>query len=378
MLVCCSSGDSALLDGSSQSDATLGDAGTASDGDHPPIFSRLFVSHMGGVAIWDHAEQLAADVAPNVQLTNEALSGAHALALANNRLLVAGEDPAAALVAFDGADTLSAGATAVAKIPRLPPLDGGGSTVPFGRLVVDAGDRLWARLGAGPHYGDGVALFNGASTLGSTSTAQAVFTHPWHQLAGYAFDPVGGRLFVSQLSGAGLLVWNDAAQATGARSHDFVLSGAVNNWMTIEGTRLHGVGVDNNGMSNGIRIWQPVSTLSAPTEPAITNRKLIGPAYVSYLALRDDTLAVAIENYGVYIYLGASALTADTPPSVQIIDPALSEPVVVTKLALTADGRLYVLLPDRVLVFRDVTTAPVLAATLKSSLSKPTDLMVLE
>jgi len=336
---------------------------------------------MGGVAIWDHPEQLTADVAPNVQLTNDDLAeGAHALALAGNRLLVSAEKPAAALLAFDAADSLGSGATAVAKIPRLPPVDGSVSSTPFNSLTVDAGDRLWARLGDSPSagYGDGVALFNGASTLGSTSTAQALFTHPWHQVWGYAFDPVGGRLFASQGSGAGLLVWNDAAHATGARSHDFVLGNAVSSWMSVQDTRLYGVSA-GGGTSNGsIRIWQPVSTLSAPTEPAITNHKLIGPAYISYFVLRADTLAVAIENYGVYIYRGASALTADTPPSVQIVDAVLSDSVVVTKLALTANGRLYVLLPDRVLVFRDVTTTPVLAATLKSSLTKPTDLVVLE
>jgi len=176
-LVACSSADSALPDGSSQSDAaTLGDAATTSDGDHPPIFSRLFVSHMGGVAIWDRAEQLAADVAPDVQLTSDGLAeGAHALALVGHRLLVSAEDAAAALLAFDAADTLGAGATAVAKIPRLPPLGAPGRTTPFNSLTVDASDRLWARLGGNPSfgYGNGVALFNGASTLNSTSTAQA-------------------------------------------------------------------------------------------------------------------------------------------------------------------------------------------------------------
>ena len=223
-----------------------------------------------------------------------------------------------------------------------------------------------------------MALFNGASTLGSTSTAQAIFTHPWHQLAGYAFDPVGGRLFASQISGAGLLVWNDAAHATGAKSHDFVLGKEVSWWMSAQDTRLYGVSSGGGTTNGSVSIWQPVSTLSAPTAPAITNHKLIGPTFISYFALRDDTLAVALENYGVYIYRGASALTADTPPSVQIVDPALSDSVVVTKLALTANGRLFVLLPDRVLVFRDVTTTPVLAATLKGSLTTPSDLVVLE
>src|SRR5438445_2617179 len=85
-LVGCSPANSALLDGSSPRDAAaLDDAGTsadlalldgssqsdASDGSSPPLASRLFVSHMGGVAIWDHPEQLTADVAPNVQLTSD-------------------------------------------------------------------------------------------------------------------------------------------------------------------------------------------------------------------------------------------------------------------------------------------------------------------
>jgi hypothetical protein len=379
-------GDLTLVDGSHAADAaapedlgTPGDGGPASDMAHPPLLPRLFVSHAGGVAVWDHPEALTADVAPTAQLTKDGLAkGAVSLALAGNRLLVSSADPAAALLAFDAADHLGSDATAAAKIAQLPPVAGAHSGTPFNSLTVDAGDHLWARLGDRSSYGDGVALFTGASTLSSTSSARAVFTHPWLQMAGYAFDPVAGRLFVSQISGAGLLVWNDALHATGAKSHDFVLGQEVSWWMGLQGTRLYGVSSGSGPTNASVTVWQPLSALSAPTAPAITNHKLLGPAFISYFDLRDDTLAVAIENYGVYIYRSASTLTADTPPSVQVIDPAMSTSVVVTKLALTANGRLYVLLPDRVLVFRDATTTPVLAATLKSSLTKPTDLVVLE
>jgi hypothetical protein len=362
--------------GSSGGDGAAGDLGASG-------VARLFVSHAGGVGLWNNPEGLGADAPPDVQLVNDGLaSGATALALAHNRLLVATADPAAALVAYDGADLLGPGAASAAKIPRSAfptPSNVGG---PLGALRVSADDRLWGQIGGyDGGFGAAYVLLPHATTLTSATTVQATFIHPWSQLAGFAYDPLGGRLFAEQISGAGLLVWNDAGNASGMKSHDFVLTQSVGFPLTTDGTRMYASG------GAAINIWDNLPSLSAATAPTLSLSMSIANApFISAITVRDDTLAVAIQNQGIFVYLNASTINHDENPSFTITHPLLGKTGggQISKLVLTKDHHLFALfsgvsVPQGILVFRDVTTTPTFVTRLGgSTLSMPTDIALLQ
>lgn len=353
-----------------------GSAGGGGSGGSSSFGGRLFVSMADApVAVWDDAATLAADGPPTFTLSDPALAGgARGLALAGERLFVGGETDGALLLAFDGASTFGAAAAPAASVAAggfVPPSSG----LPGVELLTwdAASDTLWTTS-----FMAGSELFADASTLASASNAQALLSHPFQQLPALAYDAGGDRAFAGQISGAGVLVWNDASAASGTPAVSFTLTTELAAWsMAVASDRLYAIGSVSSGGGNtlGIAVWDGVAATSAPTPPAfIVSSGMAGNDFSPYVGVHGDVLVACIQAGKVLLWTGASALSGDAPPTQTI--GGLSSP---TKALLgSKSGRLYVLESDGVSIFDDPTTAPTLAAKLTAGVAGPRDLAVLE
>ena len=242
-------------------------------------------------------------------------------------------------------------------------------------MNVDGQDDLWIAYNNGESQID---RFAGASTIGSAATASATYTHPNKQLPSFAFEPVSNRLFVGQISGAGMLAWDSATTLSGSPTFDFTLASGAFWAMAVDPDhdRLY-AGGQYADAKYGVAIWPSASALAAAAQPTVTlmiasNQNTV----ISVLVGRDDVLAVANRDQDVIeIYLHASAITTDRAPDFTISDTHLSKP---TRLAIDAAGRLYVVDANGVLVFGSIATAPTFIAELTTGLGVPADLALVE
>ena len=77
----------------------------------------------------------------------------------------------------------------------------------------------------------------------------------------------------------------------------------------------------------------------------------------------------------VFVYLGASAITADRAPTFTLSQPAMTRP---SRLAVDAKGRLHVADEDGVVVFRDIAANPTYVTALRAGTAEPRDLTIVE
>jgi hypothetical protein len=365
-------GDVATNDDASAGDGSVTTSDGASDGDTDaaPIYpaGRLFVSMAGSpLGVWDKSSSITADVPPTFTLSDPSVtSGTLGLALAKKRLIVGTTQATGAILAFDGADALTGSAPPAAKIPASQLLAPSPTCTLTSQLTWDAkSDSLWVG-----HY-CGTEHFSGASAISSSSSATALFTHPWYQLPGVAYDPIGDRLFLGQISGAGLLAYNSASSASGAPSPSFVLSQSSAAWsMTIAGDRLYA----SMGSASTIAVWNGISGVSAAKAPDFTMGTLSGlSGFPQYVGVNGDVLVACMQSGIVHLWTHASALGGDAMPtqSITIANPtkALIGPL---------SGRLYVMDDKGIAIYDTPTTAPTLVARITSGIVNPTDFAVLE
>jgi hypothetical protein len=342
----------------------------------PPGAVPLVVATDHGLLVWNDSAALTTNVAPDITITSNLAPGATAVAVTGDRLYVGRHAPgnvgAAAILAFDHAHALTASATPTATITR--PYD---ATT----LRVDGADDLWVEEN---QFGGQVLRFAGASSLGDAATPAATFHHPNDQLPSFAVEETSKRLFAGQISGSGVVAWNDAMTRTGMPADDFTLSGGAYWGMRIDHDRLYAVGsqpVVPPGGASSVAIWPNASTLSGPASPIVLSMGYTG-GFIANLALRDDILVVSARDQNrIMIYTHASAMTADRAPDFTIDDSHMNGP---GRLAIDHSHRLYVADAAGVLVFATIDTAPtfvtklVVPASVGGSPPVPADLALAE
>lgn len=343
------------------------DGGATADGGGvtgPARDPMLAVASSTGVHVWRNATTIAADGPADVTIPGDAT----AIAATPTQLYFAENDALGRfpIRRFDNPHAIAAGAAPSATTHR---------TQRIRNLVPAPNDRLFAILAPWE-----IQTYVGASTFTGTTVPVVTYAHQWQQTPSVAYDPVSDRVFAGQISGAGSLAWNQASMKTGMATHDFQLDDGAYWWMQIEGDRLYALGrqaASSPSPTQGISIWNGVSSLAGPAAPPIkvsTSYTIF--SFVSHFVVRDDVLVVAdADQDRVQIYKNASAITGDRAPDFTITHPTLDRPF---KVALDHRGRLYVKDDDGVLVFRDVTSAPTFIAELKTGLGVPADLTLVE
>jgi hypothetical protein len=376
-----SSGDGGVVldSGAHHNGAT--DSGTSDDElDAGPLYpaGRLFVSMEDSApAVWDDVSSITMDSAPTFTLGDSSLaSGTRGMVLAKKRLFIGTPQAKAALVAFDGAEALGSSTVPAAKIPlsQLIATAKDWSSWSPDQLVWDArSDSLWVGNQLGTEH------FSGAHSISSSSTAKALFTHPWHQLPGVAYDPIGDRLLLGQISGAGLLAYDGASSASGTPEPSFVLLPSSPAWsLSIDGGRLYAMIPGGNSSTPAtLAVWKDIASASAAKAPSFTmgeNAELYG--FAEFVTVNSNVLIACMQSGEVHLWTHASALSADTAPTQTITLAAEHSP----KKALlgAVSGRLYVMDDEGIAIYATPITAPTLVTKLKSGIEKPVDFAVLE
>lgn len=350
-------GESSGGGGAGSGGQTVGGGGA---GGGPLQPSRLFVAGSDGshgVFYWEDPDSIDADVAPTGTLSASELSQARGLAVTPSALYVTTSGADNAILQLASPASLGPSATPTAIIPRasLP-----SATVAPERIFVRDGGPFIASS-----FADG-AYFFPSSALSSGSAPSAHFTHPFLQTPGLGYDGAADRLFLGQISGAGLLAFDDASAATGAPPNDFAVSATAIWAIAIDGGRLYGGGSFGSALpAAGIGVWS-TSALTASTPPSFVLASSVGlpmNGFIDDVAVHEGALIVCAQSVGdgpgVLVFADAAALTAEATPSATIA--LTGEPKHAT---LTAAGRLFIQLDDRIDIYDDATTSPVFVTSL--------------
>jgi hypothetical protein len=346
------------------------DAAAASDAGPPDaalqpcaVCPRLVVADAtGGVGIWDLAGALT-DRAPDAVLAG--IDGApRGLAVHADRLIVISDGAERPVALFDGARALATGAAPGVQLTAAQVGTSGLDAVHAAH--VDAGGNLWLLEGFGR-----VVLVKDAA--GGAPTGSAQFTHPWMQLA--SMTVAGGKLFAGQISGGGILVWNDPLSRSGVvDGADWSLADVAAWALTAGGDRLFALGT---GPQTRLAVWDGVGALASPHGPDV--ELAISPAQaVGDLQWRDNALVAVVANgvteNRVAIFADSTAVSPTSVPDGEVT-PAAAD--YLQKSYLDSRGNLYVLDVDGIYIYRDALGAPALVTKL-TTFGAPVDFAVVE
>jgi len=216
----------------------------------------------------------------------------------------------------------------------------------------------------------------------------AYFTHDWSQLPSFAYDAEGKRLLGGQISGAGVVAWNDpAARSAGEYKPDWTLDkGTAAWWMQVAGGRLYAT-------QSAVAIWKDLTNIHGSATPDVTLGESSGipDSYIPYMTVMRNVLLVSVNKPGslsnirkVNLYRDAASLGGDRAPDQVLIDVDMRGP---QKTYLDAAGTLYVLDGDSqwmskgqgcIYIYDHALDAPVLRARITTGLSWPRDFVVVE
>jgi hypothetical protein len=223
----------------------------------------------------------------------------------------------------------------------------------------------------------GSALFTGATSITSASTAAARFEHKFAQTPSSAYDDRGDHFFLGQISGAGLLAWDNAKSATGTPDSSFTLSTTLAAWsQSVANDSLYAAGntVSGDATIAGISIWRRISNVSAATAPTLKLEAASGIAahdFIEFVDVLDGELVACIQSGKVLIWKDAASIAAEGMPSSTLT--GLSDP----KKAVKGSGdRMYVLEADGISIFKNVSTTPALVVKITDGVSQPADLTI--
>ncbi len=316
--------------------------------------------------MWKDAKAIAGDLAPDAMI----LTGTPVVSLAASwPHLFASRGkvgaPGGIIFRFDAQDLTSTSTPAV-SVAR----PGVVTT-----LIAGADDLLFSaeRLG-------NVEMWSPASKLTDASAPTATFVHSSQQLPSVAFESASDRLFGGQMSGAGTLAWNGASKRTGTVVSDFKVADGAYSTMQISGDRLYAGGTHGDGTA-GVALWSMARQVAGATAPVLLTKGYQAGKLVSHLVVRGglDVLVVAARDQNqVFVYTKASSITADRAADFTINAADRPEMSLPRRVAVDGNGRLYVTDNDGILVFKDVATNPTFVTELKSGISGPTDVLVLE
>jgi hypothetical protein len=355
--------------GSTSDDSTAGHGSSESSGtdtgdvvDDPAELIVAFPDE-SLLRIWEDADALVDDAPADHTI---ALPGApRALARHDDRLLVRTEGENGVVVFDDvwGLDDASTPADAIATSVTGDASYCWFDVCPF---QADADGNLW--IGS---FTDVRVLFAGA-TAGSAFTGSAAFTHPWSQFGSSVYDSASDRLFVLQISGAGIIVWEDAASHAGeAGEHDLTLwspGGYNGQYLSLGADRLLLAG--NMQLDDGPWEWGAGMVLfrEASSAGADAPFVFVGPPILSHVTApvfeRFGAVFVGSENLdSVLVFLDPDELTAETLPDIVIGD--IDDP---RQIAIDRDRVLYVRDgADRIRIWDDALGEP----TQRAQLSAP-------
>ena len=218
------------------------------------------------------------------------------------------------------------------------------------------------------------------SKLTDASAPTATFVHSSQQLPSVAFESASDRLFGGQMSGAGTLAWNGASKRTGTVVSDFKVADGAYSTMQISGDRLYAGGTHGDGTA-GVALWSMARQVAGATAPVLLTKRYQAWKLISHLVVRGglDVLVVAARDQNqVFVYTKASSITADRAADFTINAADRPEMSLPRRVAVDGSGRLYVTDNHGILVFKDVATNPTFVTELKSGVSGPTDVLVLE
>lgn len=338
----------------------------SSDTDCPPdTFPRLVVVDESGVMIWDNADLVTEDGAPDATLGGLAGRGL-GLAVHDDRLFVASDDETSAVFIYDGASGLGDGSTNDETIPVSAFGDTALATIYD--MAPDGAGNLWVDTGS-------IRLFMDAASLDSSSSSRARYTHEWgDQIYSMAYDEEGDKLLGGQVSGAGVIVWDAPRSLSGESNEpDWTLGdGFTPTAMAIHADRLY---VGSN-LAPFLYVWYAISSQDGPGEPDVT---LDGLGDVRDIQVRGSTLVLTTHDFTaehvIAIFLDVATIASDSTPDVEVTHGSMELP---WKSHLTRSGDLYVMDQSGILVFQDATTSPSLRVHITTGLSSPNDMLLME
>jgi len=236
------------------------------------------------------------------------------------------------------------------------------------KVQLDDIGALWIERSPGE-----VVRLDDAAALSTTSAFNATYSHPFGQIFGFAFEQTNNRLFAAQVSGAGLLVWNMANTRTGdAGTQSFALS-ADSTWqLELGGNRLYA-----SFFQADIKVWNGIGTASSPR--AFDFALTVDAGSIRDQRVFGTSLVVTVQptpsSGRVLVYTMIQNTFMNRAPDITIDHASFSG---AKKAVLGADGTLYVLDADGVSIFSNATSAPAFKTELKTGLTSPTDLLLIE
>lgn len=353
------SGGSAATGGSGGATGGAGGAGgDGGSGGGASAASRMFVAQAqaaGPIAVWDDPGALTADTAPDATFgyaddATSVVGTASRLFAFRDGAFDVYEDPATLASAAPANETVASASLGAAARPRI------------------MGGDLWITTGSP----GSVLRYESADTLTSASLAAAELTHQWGQLSDAAFLSGQDRLLATQVSGAGLLAYDDVSSATGTVEQDWIFSNTSGWSMALGADSLYVSGLSG---SSGpyLRIYRSVSTITTTAVPSVA--LTTGLDDCLWIGLFHGRLVMVSQAPGTaYLFLDAAAITGASVPDVTISLPT----TLPLGMALDGADNLYVLDTDHVYIYADATTTPTLRATLDTGVSGARRLWLLE
>lgn len=340
-------------------------------GTRPVNYPRLIVAQAGGIFIWDNIDEATGDPAADYTLGGFSGNGL-GLAVCGDRLIAGSDNTTNALYFYDGIEELSDTSTPAAVIGT-DELTSGALSQIYG-MNIDSGNNLW--LVSSDNIGS-ISLFANVPGITSSSTMKAQFSHNFQQIYSGVYDPVGVKLIGGQISGAGILVYDDPLNDTGAQTEDWKLKDIAGIFcFALSGNSLYGCNLANSN----ILIWRNISGVSTTTEPDVTlNSASNGIDDPMYISIYGNKLVVTNQdgpsNYNVKIFLNASTINGSSTAASTITDTDL---VIPTKALLDMNDNLYVLMNGSILIFENATTAPSLKAKIDTDITGAKDMLIVE
>jgi hypothetical protein len=344
--------------------------GNGADAPTPATYPRLVVAGSVGIQIWDHADAITAPRSPDATLGG--IGNAVGLVVGDDNLYVATSGGTeTTLYRYSHAAGLVDGMTPQSTIS--PMALGAGSSY-HALMRYDSGG-VWLIAGGAIHL---------VADAEHATAATAHFTHPWGQISSMVLS--SGRLIGSQISGAGMLVWNNAATRTGTVAADWTLTTGMAGWnMQVSGPRLY---VSRYSPPN-ISIWSNIANDSSPTAPDLSLTTVCGAgnsAELRYINVSSGDVLVVLHNElgpsgttlseKVCMFEHASALTGTPTPTAVAIDPMLVPTGSDADKAVLVGDRLFVLDRDGITIFDHALTTP--ARVTKLPISGVRDFVVLQ
>ena len=353
----------------STSDASSGtpDGASAADAPTPSTYPRLVVAGSAGIQIWDHADAIAAARAPDATLAG--VTGALGLAVGDDTLYVTASG-SPALYRFTHAAGL---ADATPPAGSIDAASLGAQLDYHAPLVYDSGN-LWLLAGGAIH------LVANAQTA---SSATAHFVHPWSQIESMVLD--SGRLIGGQISGAGMLVWNNAASRTGQVAADWTLAPYAAFHSVIAGGRLYASAYS----PPNIAMWSHIAADASPVAADGSLGSVCGTgtgAELRFMTVNASDQLIVLHNElvaggtamseRVCVFQNASMLTGTPTPDAMIADPELQPSAATIDKAVLVGERLFVMDRAGITIYDNATTSPVRVA--KLPIAGPEDFVVLQ